>query len=115
MYSVCDNCGWEGGEDKLAAKWPLIPDLFQRVEPGQEIPAGECPKCGALTYRDDYRAYTRTFYNVDPDTGERARHLGDKDYLTHCVSREQAHRVCKEWNEANPPGPTGRKAEFEKC
>jgi predicted RNA-binding Zn-ribbon protein involved in translation (DUF1610 family) len=42
----CDNCGWKG-PDKALKK---IKDLAARVDPGSEVPSGECPKCGALAY-----------------------------------------------------------------
>lgn len=42
----CDNCRkiWQEAELKE------IKDYFERVEPGGEVPAGECPSCGALSY-----------------------------------------------------------------
>lgn len=47
MKSACGNCNWVG---EPATVFPDIPDLLQRVEPGGEVPSGECPKCGALCY-----------------------------------------------------------------
>ncbi len=43
----CGNCG-----DKSTDYIPLdeTPGLQQRLDPGSEVPAGECKKCGALTY-----------------------------------------------------------------
>lgn len=40
----CQNCDWEGEE----ADCNPIKDLHQRVAAGEPMPAGECPKCGAL-------------------------------------------------------------------
>ena len=42
----CDNCGsdWKGSE------LSPIEDAEQRLEPGAETPAGECPGCGALAF-----------------------------------------------------------------
>ncbi len=45
--SLCQNCGWQGPDSSL--KTP-IPDIFQRVDPGEEMPSGECPDCGALCH-----------------------------------------------------------------
>jgi hypothetical protein len=47
----CGNCAWAGRARDLHD----APDLEQRVEAGGEVPAGECPSCGALAYvtRDD--------------------------------------------------------------
>lgn len=47
----CDDCGWQGDanhdlEDGIAG----IEDIWDRLEPGTETPAGECPKCHALVY-----------------------------------------------------------------
>jgi hypothetical protein len=44
-YYYCQNCDFatEDGGDLLP-----IQDLHMRVEPGEPIPAGECPECGAL-------------------------------------------------------------------
>jgi hypothetical protein len=44
----CDNCGNESSiNDHDICE---IHDLFERVEPGGTMPAGECHKCSALTY-----------------------------------------------------------------
>src|SRR5712671_5260125 len=42
----CDNCDWYG----LAGDVNPIKDLQERIEPGGEVPVGECPSCGALAY-----------------------------------------------------------------
>jgi len=42
----CDNCG----KIHTGAKLKDIQDLSQRVDVGGEVPAGECPACGALCY-----------------------------------------------------------------
>jgi len=43
----CDDCGYEfvQGESILP-----IRDIYKRVDPGGEMPVGECPKCRALGY-----------------------------------------------------------------
>lgn len=45
----CADCEWEGRESQTAP----IKDIFQRVEPGEPMPAGECPDCGALAILSD--------------------------------------------------------------
>ena len=40
----CQNCGRQFPESELKA----ISDVCQRVEPGERMPPGECPECGAL-------------------------------------------------------------------
>ena len=42
----CANCSWRGDVSDCNE----IHDLLDRVEVGEEFPAGECPECGALTY-----------------------------------------------------------------
>jgi hypothetical protein len=42
----CDCCGDFHHIDDLAA----IRDIFQRVAPGEPMPAGECPTCGGLCH-----------------------------------------------------------------
>ena len=45
----CDDCGHICGKKALKVKLVDIPDLNQRLNPGGEVPAGECPKCESLT------------------------------------------------------------------
>ena len=47
---VCGNCGYEEWESQLQVPLTITPDLQQRLDPGSEVPAGECSNCGALTY-----------------------------------------------------------------
>lgn len=46
----CDNCNWSGPQIDLGCELGDIPDLGLRLDPGGEVPAGECPECGALAY-----------------------------------------------------------------
>jgi transcription elongation factor Elf1 len=43
----CDNCGAVYDEEDLE----VVKDLNMRVDTGGEVPAGQCPDCGALAYR----------------------------------------------------------------
>lgn len=43
----CQNCDWWGESDEQDD----IKDLHERVSDGEPMPAGQCPKCGALTHR----------------------------------------------------------------
>jgi len=45
-YAQCGNCQAIWREDDLD---PAL-DLHLRVDPGEEMPAGECPACGALAH-----------------------------------------------------------------
>lgn len=42
----CDNCEWTGEASSCHA----VVDAHERLEPGGEVPSGECPECGALCY-----------------------------------------------------------------
>jgi hypothetical protein len=52
----CADCGCRyAGRFEFVRRFPDIPDLPARIEPGGTVPAAECPLCGALVYgiRDD--------------------------------------------------------------
>lgn len=44
----CQNCDWVGSDELLNRKLEDIPHLLERVSPGEPLPSGECPECGAL-------------------------------------------------------------------
>ena len=46
----CDNCGGTFKPDELLAP---PKNLWARLEPGDIVPDGECPKCGALYHHQD--------------------------------------------------------------
>ena len=46
---ACQNCEWRGQESECDE----IADFWSRVEPGEIMPAGECPACGALCHLKD--------------------------------------------------------------
>lgn len=48
--NACANCEWEGPDEQLGCDLANIPDLAERIDPGGEVPAGECPECGCLAY-----------------------------------------------------------------
>lgn len=51
MSMICDNCGKTFAEEsELAHVFPDIPDLLERIAPGETVPIGECPDCGALVH-----------------------------------------------------------------
>lgn len=52
----CPNCDWTGTAAEMKRVYPDIPDLSQRMDPGEECPVGECPKCGALCHEIDRNA-----------------------------------------------------------
>lgn len=46
---LCPNCESEWELDDLKE----IQDIFERVSPGEIMPAGECPECGALCHQKE--------------------------------------------------------------
>lgn len=59
-WCLCDNCG------AIAKAQNLIPleevkDLNDRLDEGGEVPAGECKKCGALSYVIDLEANAKKY------------------------------------------------------
>lgn len=47
MKVRCDNCEWKGEREETIEP----SDLFERLDIGGIVPAGECPKCHSLVYR----------------------------------------------------------------
>lgn len=45
---ACQNCSWTGPAEALKP----VPEIgiLERVAPGEPMPAGECPECGALCH-----------------------------------------------------------------
>ncbi len=46
----CDHCDWTGTDEELYTQLPEIPQLTQRLLPGEIVPSGTCPKCESLAY-----------------------------------------------------------------
>jgi hypothetical protein len=44
----CQNCDWSGPMSELGCQLKDVPNLLERISPGESVPAGECPKCRAL-------------------------------------------------------------------
>lgn len=42
----CQNCDWHGPIDEAEP----VRDFWSRVAPGEVMPAGDCPECGALVH-----------------------------------------------------------------
>ena len=65
---TCDECDWAGTQFDMNP----IDDVHQRVEPGQLMPAGECPVCGVLFEVDDADVPTATLNACARIAAERA-------------------------------------------
>lgn len=44
----CPECDWQDGGDNEMDSFAAIKNLDQRVAPGEFVPVGKCPDCGAL-------------------------------------------------------------------
>ena len=49
--ATCQYCGWNGPADRCGP----LKNAWERVEPGDVMPAGECPKCNASALLDQAR------------------------------------------------------------
>jgi hypothetical protein len=47
---TCQNCTSLWRDDQIKTE---IPDIQERVSPGEPMPSGECPECGALCHEDE--------------------------------------------------------------
>ena len=60
----CDNCDWEGTESNLGRPFDECEDLWERLDPGYEVPAGECPVCSCFSYYSDVQVAYRLMPNI---------------------------------------------------
>lgn len=103
---ACDNCGHECPAAELEA----IADLEQRLDAGGSVPAGQCPKCGALAYlKEDkrrampdgsrYWVFSRKAYRRERDTFGRGRYVPNPGARRYTIARDQtleeARRICE--------------------
>ena len=49
QQTKCANCGETTTEKNIRPLYEL-PNLYARLDPGSEVPAGECRECGAFVY-----------------------------------------------------------------
>ena len=69
--ATCQYCGWNGPADACGP----LKNAWERVSPGDVMPAGECPKCRASALIDDDRTGPRIGIATVP-APERATHFG---------------------------------------
>lgn len=97
-YSACQNCDWRGPTVDTRE----IKDLHQRVDPGEPMPSGECPECGALCQPTDDDGTTQPICVVVDCTadvretwfGDAPAHLEDDELHEWCdeqLSRGDLH------------------------
>jgi hypothetical protein len=60
----CGNCEWKGREDEMRCSMEDGEDLWERLDAGSEVPAGDCPDCGAFCYlHEEDNPYARAWSN----------------------------------------------------
>ena len=97
----CHNCGWKGPREKLRAQLEQVPDLLQRVAPGEPMPYGECPECGALCHETEKITPEGDTVTVPVDSGMLLvidpcylrKELGDETYKRLCCLEGSLHPV----------------------
>ena len=47
--ATCQYCGWNGPADQCGP----LKNAWERLQPGDTVPAGECPKCNASAMLDE--------------------------------------------------------------
>ena len=66
--ATCQYCGWNGPADQCGP----LKNAWERVQPGDPMPAGECPKCSASALLDEPEPCLRIVATREP---ERATHF----------------------------------------
>lgn len=120
-YQVCDACGKEDiawanpaktltSCDGCGAPWHISHlkesrDLAFRLDPGGEVPAGDCPDCGALCYLwkppvSDAVKFAETAYQENRSNDELQIDRADPE------TREMHGAIwVKSWTRVRPVGP----------
>lgn len=60
----CDNCNWTGKESTVGKDMMRMSRLWDRLEPGGEVPAGECPKCAGCVYLNASKDFEDAYEEV---------------------------------------------------
>jgi hypothetical protein len=47
---ACSHCAWRSPHLDKTIPWYEIDGVLSKLEPGSEVPAGGCPKCGGFVY-----------------------------------------------------------------
>lgn len=52
MTYTCQNCDFKTDDEFALVPIEEMDELTQRISPGEPVPAGECPKCGAVCHEE---------------------------------------------------------------
>ena len=72
--ATCQDCAWQGPVEQCGP----LENACERVQPGDLMPAGECPKCNASALLDEHEPQLRVYTTRDPRSA------------THFTARAQA-------------------------
>ena len=61
--ATCRYCGWQGPADRCGP----LENAFERVRPGDVMPAGACPKCNASALLDEPEPWLRLVTTREPE------------------------------------------------
>jgi hypothetical protein len=62
---LCNDCEHICTDDDLKVEFPDIPHLLDRIAPGEPVPYGECPQCGALIHKITPKPGLRGWLSID--------------------------------------------------
>jgi len=60
----CSDCKREIEDKDFKVRFPNIPNLLERLSPGEPVPYGECPDCGALVHEAQAIPGKRAFLTI---------------------------------------------------
>ena len=72
QQTKCANCGETTTQEDIRPLYEL-PNLYERLDPGSEVPAGECRECGAFVYLIPQEVKINNSPNLSTDQGKRER------------------------------------------
>jgi hypothetical protein len=108
--SYCQNCDWRGPDEQLGRQLADTPDLLERVDPGEPMPTGECPLCGALCQpvEDEEQPTANYMEHYDPDNmlGNVCAVIADRTSDT--TAEQVAQRVACEFGDGDFTAAEGR-------
>lgn len=91
MTNECQNCDWRGEDVRPVVR------LLERVGPGEPMPSGECPECGALCHLILYTFSENELDLIKDALQDAMEHLDDKpemhdDYEPEDIAGIEAQR-----------------------
>lgn len=79
----CANCHKRWRQDNL----DIPRSVWNRIDPGSTVPAGECPSCGALAYLDELPEWLLVYHYEGQDP----------DFFRYAAKQQRSEDVIKRW------------------